>query len=62
MSTFVRAYFRASTDEQDAQRARASLDHFARDRGATTTPKMSPVPVWIAPNFFYYWQTVGPMM
>ena len=33
MSTFVRAYLRASTDEQDAQRARGSLDHFARDRG-----------------------------
>lgn len=29
---FIRAYLRASTDEQDAQRARASLDQFARDR------------------------------
>nr|WP_238135555.1 recombinase family protein [Xanthomonas fragariae] len=29
----MRAYLRASTDEQDAQRARSSLDHFARKRG-----------------------------
>ncbi|UNW12855.1 recombinase family protein [Xanthomonas phaseoli pv. phaseoli] len=33
MTTFVRAYLRASTDEQDAQRARSGLDQFARDRG-----------------------------
>ncbi|GEP03692.1 recombinase family protein [Methylobacterium oxalidis] len=30
---FVRAYLRASTTEQDAQRARAQLDAFAADRG-----------------------------
>ncbi len=29
MTTFIRAYLRASTDEQDAQRARGSLDNFA---------------------------------
>lgn len=32
---FVRAYLRASTVEQDANRARASLDAFAADRGLT---------------------------
>ena len=30
---FVRAYLRASTDAQDASRARAALDAFARERG-----------------------------
>jgi DNA invertase Pin-like site-specific DNA recombinase len=30
---FVRAYLRASTSEQDAQRARADLERFAADRG-----------------------------
>lgn len=30
---FVRAYLRASTDEQDASRARAELDRFASERG-----------------------------
>ncbi len=30
---FVRAYLRASTDEQDADRARAVLDSFAQERG-----------------------------
>ncbi|HCH52692.1 MAG TPA: hypothetical protein DE109_04100 [Aeromonas sp.] len=30
---FVRAYLRASTEEQDAQRARESLDMFAKERG-----------------------------
>jgi DNA invertase Pin-like site-specific DNA recombinase len=30
--TFVRAYLRASTDDQDAQRARADLEQFAADR------------------------------
>lgn len=33
MSYFVRAYLRASTNEQDAQRGRSTLDHFARERG-----------------------------
>lgn len=33
MTTFVRAYLRASTDEQDAQRARGTLDTFAHERG-----------------------------
>ena len=33
MPFFVRAYLRASTDEQDAQRARGILDQFARERG-----------------------------
>lgn len=33
MTYFVRAYLRASTNEQDAQRARGTLDGFARDRG-----------------------------
>ncbi|TPG87758.1 resolvase [Pseudomonas caspiana] len=33
MTYFVRAYLRASTSEQDAQRARGALDSFARDRG-----------------------------
>lgn len=32
MTTFVRAYLRASTDEQDAQRARHVLDTFANER------------------------------
>ncbi len=30
---FIRAYLRASTEEQDAQRARAALDSFAEERG-----------------------------
>ena len=30
---FVRAYLRASTDQQDAARARAALDAFAKERG-----------------------------
>lgn len=30
---FVRAYLRASTDEQDATLARAPLDAFAAERG-----------------------------
>ena len=33
MSYFVRAYLRASTNEQDAQRARGTLDQFAHERG-----------------------------
>ena len=33
MTRFVRAYLRASTNEQDAQRARGSLDRFAHDHG-----------------------------
>ncbi len=32
-SYFVRAYLRASTNEQDAQRARSVLDQFAHERG-----------------------------
>ena len=32
---FVRSYLRASTNEQDATRARASLDAFAAERGLT---------------------------
>ncbi|WP_420871555.1 recombinase family protein, partial [Erwinia mallotivora] len=31
MSMFVRAYLRASTSEQDAQRARDMLDRFAHE-------------------------------
>lgn len=31
--TFIRAYLRASTDDQDATRARADLDSFATERG-----------------------------
>lgn len=31
--TFIRAYLRASTDDQDANRARADLEQFATDRG-----------------------------
>lgn len=31
--TFIRAYLRASTDEQDAERGRADLERFAADRG-----------------------------
>src|SRR6201986_5026099 len=30
---FIRAYLRASTDEQDASRARAQVEAFAADRG-----------------------------
>lgn len=30
---FIRAYLRASTDQQDSQRARADLDSFASERG-----------------------------
>jgi DNA invertase Pin-like site-specific DNA recombinase len=33
MTRFIRAYLRASTHEQDAQRARASLDRFAHEHG-----------------------------
>ncbi|MBU4260706.1 MAG: recombinase family protein [Proteobacteria bacterium] len=33
MPFFIRAYLRASTDEQDAQRARSILDQFVRERG-----------------------------
>jgi hypothetical protein len=33
MKFFVRAYLRASTDEQDAQRARGTLARFADERG-----------------------------
>ncbi len=32
---FVRAYLRASTDDQDASRARADLERFAAERGLT---------------------------
>ncbi|UQN69689.1 recombinase family protein [Burkholderia multivorans] len=32
---FIRAYLRASTEDQDAQRARADLDRFASERGLT---------------------------
>ena len=32
MSYFVRAYLRASTNEQDAQRARSTLERFAQER------------------------------
>lgn len=32
---FIRAYLRASTDEQDANRARAQLDAFAKEHGHT---------------------------
>lgn len=32
---FIRAYLRASTDQQDAQRARADLDAFAAEKGLT---------------------------
>lgn len=32
-TNFVRAYLRASTKEQDAQRARGSIDAFAQERG-----------------------------
>lgn len=32
---FVRAYLRASTDQQDASRARADLERFASERGLT---------------------------
>jgi DNA invertase Pin-like site-specific DNA recombinase len=31
MAYFVRAYLRASTNEQDAQRARSTLDRFAEE-------------------------------
>ena len=31
--TFVRVYLRASTDSQDASRAKAELDQFAKERG-----------------------------
>jgi len=33
VSTFIRAYLRASTNEQDAQRARGLLDEFAKQHG-----------------------------
>ena len=33
MTHFIRAYLRASTKEQDAQRARGSLDRFAHEHG-----------------------------
>lgn len=33
MTPFIRAYLRASTDDQDANRARADLEQFAADRG-----------------------------
>ena len=40
---FVRAYLRASTKEQDAQRARDQLDSFATERGLT-------IAAWYAEN------------
>ena len=40
---FVRAYLRASTQEQDAQRARQTLTEFAKERGHT-------VAAWYAEN------------
>jgi DNA invertase Pin-like site-specific DNA recombinase len=33
--SFVRAYLRASTHEQDAQRARGTIDDFSRQHGLT---------------------------
>lgn len=33
--TFIRAYLRASTKEQDAGRARGDLEAFCRERGLT---------------------------
>ncbi len=33
MTTYIRAYLRASTSEQDASRAKADLEHFAKERG-----------------------------
>nr|WP_084664399.1 recombinase family protein [Pandoraea faecigallinarum] len=33
MTTFVRAYLRASTNDQDARRAQHTLDTFAHERG-----------------------------
>lgn len=33
MAYFIRAYLRVSTNEQDAQRARGSLDRFAHEHG-----------------------------
>jgi DNA invertase Pin-like site-specific DNA recombinase len=33
MINFIRAYLRASNKEQDAQRARGSLDRFAYEHG-----------------------------
>lgn len=35
MNYFVRAYLRASTNEQDAERARGTLDRFAAERNVT---------------------------
>ena len=35
MPIFIRAYLRASTDEQDAQRARGAMDQFVGDKGLT---------------------------
>lgn len=35
MTYFIRAYLRASTEEQDAQRARGVLDRFALERGVS---------------------------
>jgi DNA invertase Pin-like site-specific DNA recombinase len=35
MAMFVRAYLRASTEEQDPQRARAELQRFSTERGVT---------------------------
>lgn len=40
---YIRAYLRASTDQQDAQRAREQLDQFARERGLS-------VAAWYAEN------------
>ena len=33
MAHFIRAYLRASTNEQDAQRVRGSLDRFTHEHG-----------------------------
>src|SRR5918995_2763987 len=35
VSMFVRAYLRASTEDQDATRARADLEAFAKEHGLT---------------------------
>jgi DNA invertase Pin-like site-specific DNA recombinase len=37
MTYFIRAYLRASTNEQDAQRARGSLDRFAHEHNVVVT-------------------------
>ena len=59
---FVRAYLRASADQQDATRARAALDAFASERGlriAARYVENESGATCNAPNSSGFWPTVS---